>query len=93
MDNVNFLDASDRKFLQASSRGISWSIYFEVIWELDEILSQINLFCWIFQALTTLSLMLSEVSSVLLFNILSISSLGISKSISILSSNGQEILL
>jgi hypothetical protein len=54
--------------------------------------SQINLCCWILHALITLSLMLFELSSVMLFKILSISSLGISSTISILSKSGQEIL-
>ena len=93
MDKTSFLDAVERNSLQVSSRGISSSICFDVICELDVIGSQRNLFCWILQALMTLSLMLAEFSSAILFKILSMSSLGISNSISILSNNGQEILL
>ena len=93
VDKVNFLDASARKSLQPWSRGISSSICFDVICALDMIESQINLCCWIFQALTTLSLILAEFSSAILFKILSIFSLGISRIISILSNNGHEILL
>ena len=93
VDRISFLDASARKSLQDWSRGINSSICFDVIWELEVILSQKNLCCWIFRAPMTLSLMVDESSLAILFKIFSMSSLGISKIISILSKSGPEILL
>ena len=92
VDKINFLAASARKFLQSSVKGISSSICFEVMWEFAVIESQKNLCCCVFHALMTLSLILTELSSVMLLRILSIFSRGISRIISILSSNGQDIL-
>ena len=45
VDKVNFLDAVARKSLQPWSRGISSSMCFDVICELDVMESQRNLCC------------------------------------------------
>lgn len=90
---VSFCAASIKKSLHVLSKGISFCMCLEEICELEKIFLYLeNLFCWIFRALITLSLMVSELSDGSVSRILSIFSLGISKIISILSSRGQESL-
>lgn len=91
VDNVSFLAASAKKFLQSFVNGMSSSICLEVICELDVIEVQANLCCWIFRALMTLSLIVAELSPLILSKTFSISSRGISSTISMRSKSGQEI--